>query len=161
MRRILALPVILLLAFPASAPAAVFDVPALFTTQIARAKSRHAPPVLLPATLTYDAAQLFATGGASRKSYDMELATVRRCGANACFVASFLADRGAQPSGRQKVSLAGGRAGFYTPLQCGGSCAPPQIQWVRKGVRYTIQAHVDTRRQMIVLANSALRAGPR
>jgi hypothetical protein len=57
------------------------------------------------------------------------------------------------------------RAGFF-PLSCGASCSPPQIQFVVRGVRYTIQANLrrtgrSDKAVLIAAAESAITAGPR
>ena len=67
----------------------------------------------------------------------------------------------------QTVRLAKGITGYYTARSCGGSCTPPQIEWVYAGVLYTIQFNVNgkTKRQdeteIIALANSAILGGTR
>ena len=52
----------------------------------------------------------------------------------------------AAPDAR-KVSLTGGRTGYFKPLTCGASCSPPVIEWSQGGVLYWIQAHAGTKRQ--------------
>lgn len=52
-------------------------------------------------------------------------------------------------------------------MRCGGSCAPAEIQWVTKGVLYTIQLKLDdadaknAKRIFKALAEDAIAAGPR
>ena len=60
------------------------------------------------------------------------------------------------------VSLALGMKGYYKPLSCGGSCSPPSIQWIQKGVRYEIQANaLGGKKAFISMANSAINHGNR
>jgi hypothetical protein len=67
----------------------------------------------------------------------------------------------AAPFGRTAVRLANGRRGRFTPLSCGASCSPPQIQWRERGATYAIQADVGTPRTLVRMANEAIRSGPR
>ena len=91
----------------------------------------------------------------------------RNCGANACFLVSFGAERGGTPSFRRTVKLRGGRTGYFKPLTCGGSCSPPIIEWKSRGNLYRIQAKIPDstdagqQRRMVAAANSAIGAGPR
>jgi hypothetical protein len=155
------------LAAPAAAQTITrLDVPAALTRQIDRIDARGHGPVLLPSRLPSEQPRLYASGGSSRRGYDLELAAVPHCGgANACFVATFTARRGGEPLGRTRVRLADGRRGWFTPTGCGASCAPPQIQWRERGHVYTIQArvgdHRTERREILRLANSAIINGPR
>ena len=149
----------------AAAPVDV-DVPKAFATVLPDVKAKTVVPILLPDTMPYDAVQLFADGGARARRWSLSLASVEDCGnATACFVAQFSARRGAKPYGRRKVRLRGGRTGYYQPLSCGASCAPPSISWRQHGAAYVFQANVGTkrteRRILIRMANQAIRAGRR
>ncbi len=152
-----------------AAPAASersFDLPTLFDAQVRSIKQQTTVPVLLPQTLRVDARRLHPSGGAGRAGWDLQLGSVARCGgATACFVASFTAQRNERPHFRQRVRLRGGRTGYFKPLTCGASCSPPIIEWRRKSVLYAIQARVGSarteRRELVRLANSAIRRGPR
>ena len=142
------------------------DVPAALEAQVDRINARSNVPVLLPSRIPSEQAELFPTGGRSRGGYDVELAAAPNCGgATACFFAIFTAQRGGEPAGRTRVRLSNGRRGWFTPLSCGASCSPPQIQWRERGYVYVIQAKVGTqsteRREIIRLANSAIINGPR
>jgi hypothetical protein len=168
MKRLLLVPIALAaLATPAAAaPTQTVDVPAALADQIATAKARSRVPVRLPATMTVEQGDLFPSGAARRNGWAMGLDAAPDCGgANACFVAAFTGERGGTPFGRARVRLRGGRRGFFTPLSCGASCAPPQIQWKMGSALYTIQARVGTkstgRRMLIRMANSAILHGPR
>jgi hypothetical protein len=141
-------------------------LPGLFTHQIRAIKAaRHAPAVLLPATMPLDAAHLYASGGRSGSGYDLSIGAVRGClGADACFVADFTASRTTTVFGRRVTVRGASRAGFL-PLSCGGSCSPPQIDFVVHGVLYTIQANLKTSRgdraTLVRAAQAAIAAGPR
>jgi hypothetical protein len=147
----------------------VVDIPPAFSAVLPQVAQKAHIAVRLPARADLDIGshQLYATGGAKRTSYDLELATASRCGgANACFVASFTAKRAKRLGERSNVHLARGVRGVYRPLSCGASCAPPSIAWVQRGVRYDVQIRITAtkskeRSAMIALANSAIRAKPR
>jgi len=68
--------------------------------------------------------------------------------------------RGGRPSGRRTVRLARGRTGHYRPLSCGASCSPPSVEWRERHARYSVQAKVG-KRELVRMANSAIRNGPR
>jgi hypothetical protein len=150
----------------AAAPTQTVDVPTALADQIATAKDRSRVPVRLPAMMTVEKGDLFPSGTARRNGWAMGLDAAADCGgANACFVAAFTGERGGSPFGQRRVRLRDGRRGFFTPLSCGASCAPPQIQWKMGSTLYTIQARVGTksteRRMLIRMANSAILHGPR
>ncbi|MEA2179996.1 MAG: hypothetical protein QOG77_3293 [Solirubrobacteraceae bacterium] len=156
-----------LLAVPAAAQTITrIDVPAALARQVDRIDARGHGPVLLPSRLPSEQARLYASGGSSRRGWDLELSAAADCGgANACFVATFTGAVGGEPAGRTRVALADGRRGWFTPTGCGASCSPPQIQWRERGHTYTIQARVGDgtteRREIVRLANSAIINGPR
>ena len=142
------------------------SLPTLFAGQIrAIHRAAKAPAVLLPRSMPLDAKRLFAGGGPGGGGYDLEAGAARNCGgATACFVAAFTAARGTKVYGRRVTVKGASRAGFL-PLSCGASCAPPQIDFVWHGVRYTIQANLNTRQgdraALVAAAQSAISAGPR
>ena len=149
----------------AAAPVDV-DVPAAFAEVLPAVKARTVVPVLLPDRMPYEDGPLYAEGAGRSRAWRLNLAAAPDCGnATACFVAQFSARRGARPYGRRKVRLRGGRTGFYQPLSCGASCAPPSISWRQHGAAYVIQANVGTRRTerriLVRMANQAIRAGRR
>jgi hypothetical protein len=142
------------------------QLPTRFASKIDRINARGKGPVLLPTRMVADAPRVYTSGGTTRRGWDLELAAAPDCGgANACFVASFLGERGGTPQGRRRVTLSNGRTGWFTPTGCGASCAPPQIQWRERGTLFTIQARVGTeateRREIVRMANSAIINGPR
>ena len=152
---------------PATASAAtyIYDVPNLVERPLKAVKKATSIDVLLPSQFTSDRPKLYSEGRGRGGTYRFDIGAVRRCGgANACFIASFRAKRGGKPSNPRKVQLKG-RHGYFQPLRCGASCAPPSIQWVKKGVLYTIEGKFGTkkteRRILVRLANSAIRRGAR
>ena len=157
------------LALAAVAAAKTYDIPAALGSALTSTDAKTPLAILLPSRLALDFdGRVFASGGGGSSAYDLSLAGVRNCGgANACFLASFEAQRGGKPSLRRRVALRGGRTGYFKPLTCGGSCSPPVIQWVQRGNLYTIRAKVPDstdagqRRRLVAAANSAIGAGPR
>jgi hypothetical protein len=155
------------LAVPAAGGTTV-SVPSLFKGKVAHARRVSGLAVLLPRRLDagVPARRLSATANARRGHYTLEIGIGRDCrGADACFVAAFLADRGGRAAGGSRVSLARGRIGHFHPRSCGASCAAPDIEWVEHRVLYTIQDRVpnDRRARAVLkaLASSAILAGPR
>jgi hypothetical protein len=169
--RIRLLPVaVLAAALLPAAPAAAksYDVPAALGSSIDRVKDRSPLPILLPQRLALDTSgRLYGTGSGNSRRWDLTLGGAPNCGANVCMLAFFSAERGGTPAFKHQVRLRGGVTGYFKPLTCGGSCSPPEIQFVRAGVLYTIQAKVPDakdagqRRRLVRAANSALRNGPR
>jgi hypothetical protein len=151
----------------AAARARTPTLPALFAKQIRAINAApQAAPVLLPANMPLDAVREYPSGGPSGRGYDLEIGAVRRCdGADACFVASFTAEPGKTVFGAPVTVTGASRAGFH-PLSCGASCSPPQIDFIVKGVRYTIQANLNhsappDKAALIAAAESAISAGAR
>ena len=168
MTRFLLLCALAALLAPASASAAafVYDVPELVAKPLIAVKKGTEIPVLLPSRMTTEFKKLYSAGKGRATRYEFEIGAVRNChSATACFVASFRARRGAKPSNPRKVTLRGGRRGYFRPLSCGASCAAPSLEWVQDGVLYTIEGKFGTkqteRRVLTRLANSALGRGAR
>ena len=158
-------PVLLaLVAIAIAAPAAAartIDVPKRFATQLERAHAQTTVPILLPQKMTADFRRFFAEGRATASAWRFDLGAVRRCNqATACFIAEFKGVRDAHPSGRRTIRLERGRTGYFQPLSCGASCSPASIEWRERHTRYSIQAKVP-KRELIRMANSAIRNGPR
>lgn len=137
---------------------------------LAKLKTGAGVPVLLPDALPASVLEdrLYVEGGPSERGYDITLALTPRCGANACSVGFFSAERGGElVEELERVELANGVRGAYKPLTCGASCSPAMIEWVYEGVLYTIQLKLNAggdagdKAALIGLANSALKAGPR
>lgn len=153
---------------PAAAQAKVRDLPAILGSKLGKLTASTPLPVLLPQSLPFDyGGKVFGhvSGGAKQWSASFEAA--KDCGgANACFLASMTGHKGGKPSGKSRVTLRGGVTGYFSPLSCGGSCAPPSLEFKTGGVLYDLQARVAqkgrTDKQILTAAaNSALAHGPR
>ena len=147
-----------------SAPAAsarTIDVPKRFATQLERAHAQTEVPILLPQKMNADFRRFFAEGRATAHAWRFDLAAARDCNqANVCFVAEFKAVRDGRPSGRRTIRLNRGRTGYYHRGTCRAYCTPPSIEWRERHALYSIQAKV-TKRELVRMANSAIRNGPR
>ena len=141
-------------------------LPVLFASQVAAAREGTGVPLLLPEKMTVDVAlrEPSISGDIKPDRYDLELGATRSCGgANACFIAAFIAQKGGKLSAPANVRLRNGVIGRYSPFKCGASCGPSMIEWRLNGAIYTIQVKgvAGSRPSMITLANSALKAGRR
>src|SRR5215212_9195457 len=163
MRRplLLALALLAVLAPAAGGATRSIDLPQLFATQLDRAHAQTDVPILLPQTMRSDFRRHFPEGRARPSAWRFDIGAARNCNqATACFVAEFRAVRGRSPSARRTVRLARGRTGYYQPLACGASCSPPSVEWRERHALYSIQAKV-TKSELVRMANSAIRNGPR
>ena len=161
MLRPLLLSVVLLAAAAPAAGARTIDVPKRFGTQLERTHAQTEVPILLPQTMRSDFEHHFPEGRARPRAWRFDIGAARNCNqATACFVAEFKAVRDGKPSGRRTIRLARGRTGYYQPLSCGASCSPPSIEWRERHALYSIQAKVR-KRELLRMANSAIRTGPR
>lgn len=161
MRRTLLLATLLLAVLAPAASAREIDVPQRFATQLERARTQTTVPILLPQTMRSDFRRFFAEGRATADAWRFDLAAAAGCNqATACFIAEFKGVDGGKPSGRRTIRLNRGRTGYYQPLSCGASCSPPSIEWRERHTRYSIQAKVG-KRELVRMANSAIRNGPR
>ena len=166
--RLVALTITALFAFAAVAEAGLYDIKKVLRDDIQRVAPDTDIPIRLPARMNLDYNKgAFGDGFAEDGRYEFDIDAVEDCGANVCFLAQFQGERGGTPAFKRTVSLAKGITGYYKPLSCGGSCSPPMIQWIQRGILYSIQAKVlgsgnrGPRRAMIRAANSAIRATPR
>ena len=156
-------------AVAAVAYAKTYDIPAALGTSLQRTDAKTPLAILVPDRLALDYdGRTYGSGTGGRNSYGLSLAGAPNCGgANACFLASFTAERGGTPAFRRTVRLRGGRTGYFKPLTCGGSCSPPLIQWRSRGNLYEIQAKIPdssdaaAQRRLVAAANSAIGVGPR
>ena len=143
------------------------DVPAAFAKQLPRVKHATTVPVLLPpALLLLGTYKVYATGSATKSSFDLELAGAPDCrGADACFVAAFQGQRGGKLPGAANLRLAGGDPAIYHAFSCGGSCSPTSFWFTHGGVLYSWQAKdlpgKSTKAILARMANQAIAAGPR
>jgi len=178
--RRLALMLCLLLGAIALAPPALAanpNIPSLFARQIAAIKrDADAPAILLPNSLPIgfvgshapSHGRLYPQVEPSGGSYTLELGDLPNCGSvDSCFVASFTASKGEKISpGFTTVTITGASQAQYHGLLCGGSCSPPQIEYVVKGVLYIIQANLTIssakdQSTMLAAAEASIKAGPR
>jgi hypothetical protein len=147
-----------------TALAASPNLPSLFATQI-RAIHRDgaAPAVLLPTSMPLDGKRFFASGGPRGNGYDISLGLAKNCGdATVCFSAEFIATRAGVVYGTPVTVRGASQAGFRG-IACGASCSPAQIDFVVRGVHYTIQATVlgNAKSTLVAAAQSAIAAGRR
>jgi hypothetical protein len=144
------------------------DLLKAFHTRLPKIHRATGVPVLLPRTMPLGSREhfhVYATGGATRKGWDHGLAAAPRCGgANACFVASFVAHRGGKLPRRSNLRLSTGDKAVFQAISCGGSCSPASLWFLHGGVLYEWQFKDpprNTRAVMARLAAAAIRAGPR
>jgi len=164
---VLALAASLLAAAPASAR--VYDVPRALGRALDVTRGATSVPVLLPDRLALDFSRrrVHAFGSAYRNQYSLSLAATNPCGADACFLALFAAERGGRLPAFAPVRLREGVPGRFKALTCGGSCSPPAIWWRVGGVLYEIQAKVPDstnrgqRARLARAANAAIAARAR
>lgn len=142
--------------------ASIALLPGLLTPTVADVKSSSDLPILAPSTLLIKEKQvkLYAHGTSDPSQYTFFLSTQKDCTANVCSVAYISGRKGMQLYGAKRVALAKGRKGRYSPLSCGASCSPPSITWKEDDVLYEIQTSA-TRAQLVKMANSAIKTGPR
>jgi hypothetical protein len=124
-------------------PAMRVNVPHATRGVLPRLERTSGVPIRIPRTVYFSTrSRVYETGTATVDGYDIELGFAPACGgADACFAASFTGRRGRRPVAAGNVRLAGGIVGRFTPSSCGGSCAPPQIEWFENGVSYTLQLY--------------------
>ena len=150
-------------AVPAFAASTV-SVPPKYAGHYDQIRSKSRVAVLLPSTIKapVSSSKVFGTiEGLAHGRYHLALGVGQDCHeATACFIASFFAFRGQHLSLPQRVRLAHGIHGRFDRIHCGASCAPAQIEWRRRRVRYEIDYKGD-KAQLVALANSAIRHGPR
>ncbi len=175
-RRLLPTTILVSVAIPLAALAGVasaagenVSVPDVLGSHLTRVKAKADVPVRVPSRVRvyFARSKIYPTpSSATSDSYTMGIGIGKRCnGANVCFIAGFYAERGAKPSYRRKVRLTQHRTGYFKPLTCGASCSAPELQWIQRGVLYTVaykgsdQAHEKS--YLISLVNSAILAGPR
>lgn len=139
-----------------------------FHVQLPKIRRATTVPILLPRTMPLGGREKFrvyANGGATRKGWDLELAAAPHCGAaTACFIASFVAERGGKLPRRSNLRLATGDLAYFHGVSCGASCAPASLWFRHGGVLYEWQFKDPpkrTRTAMARLAAQAIRAGPR
>jgi hypothetical protein len=154
----------LLPALAVAAAATTFNVPATLGDKVDEARSVSGIAVLLPETIRSEFKKLYGNRLPSTEGrYGLVLGAARQCtGASVCGVANFYAIAGEGFRGGTRVELAKGRRGRYSKSRCGANCSFPRIDWKERGALYTIEYKESTgKRNMVRLANSAIRNGPR
>ncbi len=154
----------LLHALAVAAAATTFNVPATLGDRVDDARAESGIPVLVPETIKSEFKKLFPNSlPAGEGRYALVLGAAKRCnGASVCGVANFYGIEGEKLRAGKKVKLAKGRKGRYHKSRCGANCSFPSIDWKQGGVRYVIEYKEATgKRNMVKLANSAIRKGPR
>lgn len=127
--------------FPSAHRAATVDVARLLATRTASVRGHDGGvAVLLPQTMPLDTPD-YTAAGADGRGYRLEIDGAEPCaGANVCLFALFTGHRGGRLSGT-RVTLSHGVRGAYTDIQCGAACSPASIDWIERGVLYTIEAN--------------------
>jgi hypothetical protein len=137
-----------------------------------KAKSRIA--VLLPSKLSQPLAEAkhAMVERASKDEYAISLYYKLGVG-HSGFAASFTANTHPNYGPKEltdvdEVRLSRGLVGYFSPVSCGGSCAPANLWWEENRILYQIQlelsssvSETDQQKVIIAAANSAILAGPR
>ena len=144
------------------------DLLKAFHVQLPKIRRATSVPILLPRKMPLggrESFRVYASGGATRRGWDLELAAAPRCGgSNACFIAAFVAERGGKLPRHSNLRLATGDPAYFRGISCGASCAPASLWFRHGGVLYEWQFKdppKNTRSAMARLAAQAIRAGPR
>jgi hypothetical protein len=140
----------------AKEPARVFK-PALDQVQ-----PRTRIPILLPSQLPAAIPEKdikLAYGTVSKDGYFIAL-YFSEIGSEAAFAAGFGGSTKLfRDMNMRQVKLANGITGMFSPVSCGGSCAPANLWWEQNGVRYQIQIKLsstsDEKDQERILAEAA------
>lgn len=147
--------------------------PKVFSALLPQIKRNTDILVLLPSRLPqkWKKYRLYSYSESEAKVWKIMVGLEPDCGANACSVGYLEGLRGEEPPKAGEVDhvvkLAKGIKGYYTGKACGGSCTPPQINWLYEGVLYTIQFRVEGKSErgdeavIVEMANSAIIGGPR
>ncbi len=123
-------------------------------------------PILLPGNLPSDSEQLYVQQFVSKSSYSVEIGYTPECSGSACFVGHFSASRESYSQDGSPITLAKGIKGYFLEVTC-SRCGDSSLTWKQNGVSYLIRYKVqaETRQQildeMMRMANSAIKAGPR
>jgi hypothetical protein len=149
-------------------------LPESFASVLPELKAESRIPVILPSELTQPigGAKHAVLEKASSNEYAISLYYELGIG-DAGFAASF----GTQvdpdfapqdPVNIHKVQLSDGLLGYFSPVSCGGSCAPANFWWKDGRILYQIQLKFpstlregDRQKALTAAANPAILAGPR
>ncbi|GGA55867.1 hypothetical protein [Okeania sp. KiyG1] len=147
-------------------------VAAELTEILPKIKQETKVPILLPSELLITGTdnQIYVDGKGTNNGYEITLAFEKDCSANACSIGYMSGEKGGKPLDDEfsrELSLVQDIKGYFRPLTCGASCAPPIIGWEYQGVFYRIslkgvgqspEIEGETLKKM---ANSAIEAGAR
>jgi hypothetical protein len=154
----------LLVALAAAASMHSFDVPRVLGDRLDDTVASAGIPVLVPQKIRSAFEKLYGNQAQSASGqYALVLGAAEGCnGASVCAVANFYGNSSSRPSGGVKVDLARGRHGRYHRSQCGANCSLPRIEWRERHATYWIEYKESRgRKNMVRLANSAIKHGPR
>ncbi len=135
-------------------------------------KEQTQVPILLPTQLliTGTDRKIYVEGKGTTNGYEITLAFEPNCTGNACSIGYINAEKGGQPledEFSRELILVQNIKGYFRPLTCAASCAPPIIGWQYKGVFYRIslkgvgQSPEIEGETLAKIANSAIEAGAR
>jgi hypothetical protein len=162
------LAVVGLVALFSATPSTSIDLVKVFRPQLTKIHRATKVPVLLPDKLPRAGGthfRVYATGGATRGGWNLELAAAKNCGgANACFVASFAGRRHGIFPRNPNLRLATGDRALFQSVSCGASCAPASLWFTHGGFLYSWQVKAPprhARQALAALAAQAIRTGPR
>jgi uncharacterized protein YecT (DUF1311 family) len=151
------------------------SLPEGFASAVRAVKAKTRVPILLPSALPdpIGKAKHTVVQREAKDGYAISLYYELGIG-DAGFAAYFsgAANPGSSPQelgNESEVKLARGLRGFFTPISCGGSCAPANLWWESGGIMYQIQLELPyslneedlQKKTMTEVANSAILAGPR
>ena len=133
----------------------------VFKPAIDRVRSKTKIPILLPQKLPAQISEeniKLAWGESSESGYEIAL-YYEEIGSNASFAAGFYASTRVFKIDRRPVTLANGITAHFSPVSCGGSCAPANLVWKQSGLMYIIQIKLDSsmdeREQQRILVETA------
>lgn len=150
------------------------SLPDGFDSTVHTVKAKTLVPILLPSALPdpIGKAKHTVVQSVAKDAYAISL-YYESGGGDAAFAANFTGQ--AKPNynpedlaNAERTSLAQGLIGFFTPVSCGGSCAPANLWWQQNGTLYEIQLKLsptlseqEQQKALTAAADSAITAGPR
>lgn len=151
------------------------SLPEGFASSVRAVKAKTHVPVLLPSSLSDPIGKAKHTVVQSVTEDSYEISLYYKLGVGDSGFAAYFAGQ-AKPDfspedlpGLERTPLAQGLIGFFSPVSCGGSCAPANLWWQQNGILYQIQLNLPSalserdqqKALMVVAANSSITAGPR
>lgn len=119
----------------------------VFVSAIAQIQGKTKIPILLPSKLPWlndPKAIKLASGEIRDKGYFISLYYDNETN-NATYAAGFGASTTIyRDIGKRGIRLANGNTAYFSPVSCGGSCAPANLWWVQNGVEYQIQIKLSS-----------------